>query len=352
MPFVYPTAVENRSIQQDFMSKNRAGRLGLDVMPEVTKNAPKVRWTQKDDYVGLQTLRGLDGAPTRVTRLGMKTFEYEPGVFGEFGDVTETELLTRAGTLDVPSTPIDVSDLVGEWDDYLIIRELDRMESSVWTLLGTGVLQIILDGTDGTQIGYNDAYTPQTFTASPLWTNASTSTPIKDFQAVQQLGFAGGHSTDFGAAATAYMTQYTANLILNNQNTNDFGGRRAQYGATINSLKDVANYWQGQNLPKIVTYDSGYKIKPPSGTPYYTKFLQDGKVIVVGARPGNEAVGNYIITRNANNGYRAGSYRYVIDRANGVNGEKRTPANIEIHRGHNGGPAIYYPSAVLVMTVG
>jgi hypothetical protein len=356
MAFIYPPAFELRSIQQDFMNETLAERLGPKIIPIQNSNAPKVRWTQQDNYHGLAQLRGMDGAPTRVNRVGWKTYEYEPGVFGEFVDITEQELTTRAASLDVAAVPIDIGDLVNEADRYLIVREVDRIESSIWTLLGSGVLQILLDGPDGTQIGYNDSYTVQTFTSSPLWSSTSTATPIKDFQTTQQLGYAAGRSVDFGAGAVAYMNQYTANLLLNNSNANDFGGRRTQFGATLNNLTNVASYWQAQNLPSIVSYDNGYWTKPASGTSYFTKFIANGKVIIVGKRPNGVAIGNYLMTRNASNGFKPGTYRYVLDRANGSFGvgavaEKRTPANIEIHRGHNGGPTLYYPSAVIVMTV-
>lgn len=354
MPFIYPTTATMQDIQPELMARGREGRLGLDICPPAEKNAGKVRWNQKDNYFGLQHLRGLDGAPTRVNRIGSKTLEYEPGVFGEYLDVTETELTTRAGSMDVLSTPIDVSDLVMELDTQLIGREYDRMESSVWTLLTTGTLSIKLDGVDGLQTGYNDSYTFQQSTPTYPWTNFSSATPIRNFQLIQQLGQASGLSVDFGAAATAYMNQVTANNLLNNQNTADLNGRRAAFGATVNDLAAIGSYWAGQNLPKIQVYDQGYQTAPIAKGGRYVKYLPDGLVVVVGARPMGARVGEYQLTRNASNGYRPGSYRYVIDRANGGgegNAQKRTPANIEVHRGHNGGPSIMYPSAVVVMHV-
>ena len=351
MPFVYPTSFSFTEIQPDLLARGREGRLGLDIIPPVNDDAAKVRWVQKDNYFGLQNLRGLDGNPTRVQRIGQKVYEYEPGVFGEFIDITETELTIRSQNLNVATTPIPINDLVLDADQQLIGREFDRMESSVWTLLTTGSINILLDGPDGTQVGYTDSYTFQLFTAPVRWSVLATATPINNFQSVQQLGEAAGHSVDFGAGATAYMNNKTANLLLNNTNASDFGGRRTQYGATINNLPALASYWQAQNLPKIVTYDKGY-IPRQGGK--FKKYIPDNVVVVVGVRPGGVNVGNYKLTRNASNGFRPGSYRYVVDRANGggeASAEKRTPANIEIHRGHNGGPVIYYPSAIIVMSV-
>ena len=359
MPFIYPTSVEMRALDPDFMARGREGRLGFDILPEENVNAAKVRFSQQDNYYGLQSLRGMDGAPTRVVPIGYRTYEYEPGVFGEYMDVTETELTNRAQNLNFNAVPIPVGDLVLERKQQLINREYDRKESSIWTLLTTGTISIKVDGPNGIQFMYNDTYAFQQFTAPISWTNLGTAVPLANVQSVQQLQV--GHSVDLGASATMYMNQVTANLLLNNTNANDIGGRRGMYGATINNIGGMGSYFQAQNLPKIVVYDGGYyptigKFYDPTGnTPNpvasFIKFIPDRKIVVVGNRVAGQRVGRYVTTINASNGYAPGSYEYVIDRANGVNGEKRTPANLEIHRGHNGGPTIEYPSAVVVMNV-
>jgi hypothetical protein len=52
------------------------------------------------------------------------------------------------------------------------------------------------------------------------------------------------------------------------------------------------------------------------------------------------------MTRNVNNANSApGPYTKVIDR-----GELQVPRTIEVHDGHNGGPAIFYPSAVIKLS--
>lgn len=350
MPFVYPSNFKITQIMPDLMQRGREGRVGLDIFPPTEVNVAEVRWIQKDNYYGLQQFRGLGGEPTHVQRVGLKTFAYEPGVFGEFVDINEQELVRRAGSAPIDTTPIDVTDLVMEADEQLIGREFDRMEASVWSILTTGTLSLSKPGPNAATIAYTDTYPIQSYTASVTWGTSATATPIKDFQNVQQLQL--GRSVDFGAGAVAYANQVTLNKLMNNQNTADLNGRRTQYGATINNLADIGSYWQAQNLPRLVAYDQGYFATIGlTGAGSFTKFIPDNKVVVVGKRPGNARVGEYQLTRNASNNLNAGSYRYMIDRINGVNGEKRTPANIEVHRGHNGGPAVYYPSAIVVMNV-
>ena len=350
MPFIYPNNFKMTQIMPDLMARGREGRVGLDILPPTDSNFAEVRWIQKDNYYGLQQFRGLGGEPVHVLRVGLKTYTYEPGVFGEYIDINEIELVKRAGSAPIDTTPINVDDLVVEADEQLIGREYDRMEASIWSILTTGTLSLSKPGPNNSTIAYTDTYAIQNFTATVPWGTVATATPIQNFQAVQQLQL--GRSVDFGAGATSYANNATLNKLLNNQNNADFNGRRTQFGATVNNLKDVASYWQAQNLPKLVGYDDGYFATiGQSGASQFTKFIPDNTVVVVGKRPAGALVGEYQLTRNASNGLNPGSYRYLLDRINGVNGEKRTPANIEVHRGHNGGPVIYYPSAIVVMHV-
>jgi hypothetical protein len=53
------------------------------------------------------------------------------------------------------------------------------------------------------------------------------------------------------------------------------------------------------------------------------------------------------MVRNANNpGLAPGAYMKIVD-----NGDRAVPRLIQVHDGHNGGPALLYPSAIVVMTV-
>jgi hypothetical protein len=97
-------------------------------------------------------------------------------------------------------------------------------------------------------------------------------------------------------------------------------------------------------LPTIRIYDDGYLDDAGS----FTLFVPNNKVIVIGQRPNNAEVGEYRFTRNVNNrGFAPGPYTMVEDTLDANN----PPRKLQVHRGHNGGPVIYYPSAVVVMTV-
>lgn len=341
MAYIYPTNRELMEIVPDKIARLSQNRLGLQVMPVRDVRAAVVQWTQRDNYRGLQQLRGLDGAPTHVTPVGSNSYSYTPGVYGEFATITETELTIRAGSA-MGDVPIPVDDLVLDRQSYLIGRELDRIEYMIWTLLTTGTFSVALPGG---AIGFTDTFSIQTYAASD-WSTVATATPLADFRAVQLLG--AGRGVSFGAGATAYMNRVTANYLLGNTNTSDLGGKRLEGGATVNDMPGVTRIITGQDLPTVVIYDEGFYDSGNS----FNRFLATDKVVVVGQRAAGERIGEYLKTINANNPGRApGSYSYVVDRANAVNGEKRTPPNMEVHQGHNGGPVLYLPGSVVVMSV-
>jgi hypothetical protein len=348
--FIYPPAYQIEEIQQLYIGRKKEGRIGLDIAPMVEADTGQVRWEQKDNYYGLQQMRGMDGAPTRVVSVGRQVFSYDPGVYGEYDSPSEMELTNRSQGVS-SNVPIDISDLVFERMDMLMTRAFDRIEYNIWTTLINGTISIVIgDPVTGKQYGYTDTYVTQTVTGTSWGGSPSTATPIQNFQTVQQLGV--GYSVDLGAGATAYMNGATAYNLLNNTNNNDFGGRRDMFGATLNNLNQVNDYFQAQNLAKIVVYDQGYY--PTIGgntTGAFTKFIPNGKVLIIGKRPGDVPVAQYKMTKCAPNGYRPGMYSFYKDFNQGINCAKEVGKGLEIHHGHNGGMAVMYPSAVVTLTV-
>lgn len=356
MNFVYPTAAEMTEILPEIESLGRAGRVGLELFPVEKKQTFFVRWFQRDNPYGLMQFRGLDGQPPKVQRLGGQTYIYEPGVYGEYDLITERELLTRAAPMNL-NIPIPITDLVMDANRQLTGRLYDRMEANAWTTCATGTLSIPFVGPSGVQNFYQQTFNIQTYAAPVPWSSSTTATPLLNFQAAQQLGV--GHGTDFGAGATAYMNQYTANLLINNQNPDDLFGKRDNFGATLNNLPGIISYFQGQNLSKLVVYDRGYQISPIAGpetlpSTQYQKFIPNHIVIIIGARPGNAPVGHWqqtIQSMSPTGDSGPGSYSFVKDYAQGINAPKEVPPRIEVHQGFNGGVAIEYPNSIVAMTV-
>lgn len=344
MAFVYPIARELLEIDPEKVATAMAGNPIFDIMPVRTVDMPLVQWTQEDNWFGLQQLRGLDGQPTMVKPVGAKTYSYEPGIFGEFRQVTETELTLRAGSVR-QDVPIDVSDLVTKCQDQLISREVERMGQIGWTLVSTGTFSVSLPGSGG--VGFTDTFTLPTYTASD-WSALTTGTPLLDFRAMAVANV--GKGADFGAGATAYMNRITANYLLGNTNAADLGGRRVN-NSTIANLMEVNRVTVEQDTPQIKIVDDGYY----DDSNAWTRHIATDKVVVVGRRKPGQPIAEYLLTRNMNNPNGEygdpGRYMYIKDRTRAINGEKQTPPNIEVHRGHNGGPVIYYPASIVIMNV-
>lgn len=335
--FVYPTNAELTEIAQDLIPRLAAERAIFKILPIRTVENYLIMWEQEDSYVGLQQVRGLNGVPPRVSRVGVKRFQMEPGVYGEHIPIDEVELTIRrqTGTF---ATAIDISDIVRRLQDQLLGRRLDRIESIGWSLLTTGTFSVA--GPAGS-ILHSDQYSVQTFSSVIPWATAATSTPLADMRAVQLL--ARGHSVRFDQSSRGYANQVTINRMLNNGNNVDLYGRRTQGLGTANSLNQVNELFTQDGLPNLAVYDEGYLNN--SGT--FVPHIPDNKVVVVGRRTDGSPIGEYQMVRNVNNpGMAPGAYMRVIDR-----GETEIPRSIEVHDGHNGGPAIKFPSAIVVMNV-
>lgn len=332
----YPTNSELMEVAQDKIDALRQNRPIFDIMPTRNLNSPLLMWEQKDNFTGLQQVRGMNGDPLRVKRVGAKRYIMEPGIYGEHLRVDEQEITMRR-PLGVYQGAIDVSDIVMELQDQLLTRRMDRIEWIGWQLLINGSFSV---AHENGAVLHNGSYSPQTFTATVPWGTQATSTPLADFRAIQLLSR--GHSVSFGPSARAYMNQKTFNKLLANTNSADLYGRRTQGLATINNEKEVMTLWSNDGLPGIVVYDFGYQ----DDTNTFVPWIPDDKVVVIGQRPGNQPVAEYLMTINANNENQApGAYQRIIDK------KESLPRSIEVHDGHNGGPAIYFPSAVVVMSV-
>ena len=349
MSFIYPTNASFSVIGQEKAPIMSQQMLGLEIMPLEDVNAAIVRWEQKDNYTGMQQLRGLNGAPASIRKIGAKVYSYEPGVFGEFDTLDEQELTQRAGSV-VGNVPIDIADLVFSKQDYLLHRRFVRIESTIWTLLSTGTFTI----TAPNGSVWSDTFLIQTSDAS-TWGTVSTATPLADFRAVQALGPMRG--ANFGSGAMACMNRKTANYLLANTNPADLGGKRTLFGAPQVGALSIAQINQiltGEDLPQIRVYDEGYFADPVgSNPPVWTRFIPDGKVVVKGVRLTGEKIGSFKVTRNLVNPNGApGAYQIIMDKtATGPAGQLQIPPKIEVHDGFNGGPALEFPGSVCVMDV-
>ena len=340
--FTFPTSAELIEIAQEKMPRLVQDRPVFKIFPIRNVDSHELVWEQRDNYQGLQQVRGLEGAFSRVKKTGVKRYKMDPGVYGEYEPIEETELTVRRqiGTF---GTPVAIDDLVMPIQDKLLLRRLDRIEYIIWVLLLTGTFAIA----DGTGIiKHTDSFTLQTYAALVPWSTYGTATPLADLRAVQLKHR--GYSVSFGADAEMWVNLKTANNLLLNTNAADLYGRRTAGLGTFNNLEQINQLLAGENLPKIVIYDEGYISDGFDGNTAgtFVPFIADGSGVVIGKRPAGQTVGEYRMTRNANNPDMApGPVMRVIDR-----GETVLPRSIEVYDGHNGGPALFFGSAIVKVT--
>lgn len=337
--YEYPTNSELMLIDRELAAVLTMDDPIFQIMPIVDVNAFDLLWDIPANITGLTNLRGLNGQPGNVSRLGANRFRVRPGVYGEFLTIDEEEMTTRAqlGTYNIPA---DVTDLVRECQDQLITRRISLIRKVCWLLVATGTFSII---NSSTGITHTDTYSPQTYDAS-TWATVSTATPLADFRATKLKQR--GKGVSFGRQAKAFMNQTTFNYLTANTNAADLAGKRQDGLRQPLGLSDINSVLLDEDLPQIVIQDDGYL----DDTSTFVNFIADNKVTVVGYRPGGQKIADFALVRNANNpGVAPGPYMFVNDKTMGD--AKTVPPTIEVHGGFNGGPRLYYPSAIVDVDV-
>lgn len=340
MILTWPTSSELLEIQQDLLPLLTEDDLAYELLPMRNHDAALVEWEQRDNFTGLMQVRGPDAEPPSTPNVGFKRLRMEPGVYGEWAAVKESDIIFRRQPGSY-NQPIAIDDLIVSKQDYLLSRRLDRIRWIIWTLLVTGAFTV--PGPNGGILAAG-SFAIQTVTTAIQWTTYATAIPIGDMRAaiLKFRGITAGLKNGY-----AIMNQATANNMLLNSNAADLGGRRVNGANTINAIGDVNTILVANELPEIVIYDKGY-YPDPAGTPW-TPFIPDGKVILIGSRPNGESMGEFQFTRNASNpNGEPGTYTYVSD---SLDSGQKVPRKIRIDDGFNGGPAMFFPSLVIVLTV-
>lgn len=336
--YEYPTTKELRAINPEKIQELTRVRPTFSIFPITESKYFTLEWEIKDNWRGFQQLRGLNGEPSYVKMVGEKAYSAQPGAYGEYMTVDEKMMTLRAQSAR-SGEPIDIGDLVVERQDYLNYRELELIEYIHWKALLDGQFSFV--GPTGAT--YGDQFPIQTAAFSD-WSDLANATPIKDLLGLKTLS--SGKSISFGSGALVFANSVTIANLLRNRNANDLGGQLAISSGgvkPVKSLGEINTVLASHNLPAIVEYDEGY-IAEDTGT--FTKWIPNDVLSIVGQRTNGDKLGEYRMTRNAQNPDLApGRYEKVIDR-----GEDRVPRIIEVHRGHNGGLVIFYGSAIVAAT--
>lgn len=334
LTYAYPSNAELRRIAQVKLPMLTMMDPIFEHFPIRNVNSSVVMWEQEDDYLGLQQVRGINGEFSRVKKTGSKRFIMQPGIYGEYEMMDEQEL-TEKRAIGSFGNVMDVDEDIAKKQDKLLSREIDRIRYIAWTLATTGTFAVSLP-TGG--VAHTDTYPLQTYAGSD-WSAAASATPILDYRTAALKYRSKG--VTFGKSAASYANQVTINRLFGVTNAADIGGKLVVNGNSIVDLSQINQILLSNDLPRIIPYDDGYL--DDTGT--FVPFIADDKVVIVGKRVDNGTVGEYQMTRNANNdNMEPGPYDEVIVSTD-------PPKTIKIYRGHNGGPAVFFPSAVIMMSV-
>jgi len=315
--------------------------LFTDIMPTRSVNAALVIWEQRDNYKGLLTARIADEGYGKVKREGLSTFTVTPGLYGDQKEM-HGSWLTNARQAGQFGQAIDLNVAQQEDMEHLLTRAISRIRKIGWDLVTNGIYQV--PGPNGSII-YQDTFNLTPFNAATAWATVATATPMLDMRNAKLRHR--GHSVSFGRNAKLYLNSTDVNSLLANTNPNDLGAKRVitvGAGAQPFTLANVNTYMFEADLPQIVEYDKTYI--DDSGT--VQLYIAQGYGVLVGARETGEPVGEFLLTRNADNlvsGTKSNPGQF--DNLYFDFDLKRNPARGVSTMSFAGAPAIYFPSAVV-----
>lgn len=334
--------IKLRKLMQLYLPRALESRELLKLLPLTKVNEVDLIYERRQVYTGLQNARGLGGPTGAVrNRPGIDTFRVTPGYYGDHYPITEQELvkLRDAGTWDDFDS---YTDQAARGTQHLTTRFLDRCELSVASILMTGSFQAV----NAQGVVYDQqVYTVPAYTPATLFDDLANSAPlnyIRDLIPKLELGKMVSFRKGF-----MLMSRPTANLFLKNRNADDLNGRRLEYGATVNNVEDFNDLLVSNDLPRIRVYDAGYYADPTNVATWnatFNRFLTNGKIVLVGVRDDGEQVGEYRLTRAAQNDNSApGEWYQVEDR------RQKDPCQVILRAGHNGGPYVAYTECTSVI---
>jgi len=332
--YTYPENAQVREIERQRSRVIDANQIGSELLPMDTQDTDNVLWEVRDDVRGLTFSRSANAPFPLRTDTGANRFAIIPGMFGEMIRLDEKRITSsrRIGTF---GEAIDVSAECSRLMEDLAIREAATIQYIRWSLLTSGVVNVPDQSGRAVEVG---RMTLATFTPSTAWTTSATATPLADLRSLRDnnVGF-----FDFGGNARLYGNSKTSSTLWANTNQNDIAGKRTLGLGQVLGLEAYnAVIAPQESLPVLIAYDGTYL--DATGTP--VKFIPDGKLVLVGNHwsYGNR-IGEYVVTRNANNpNGEPGVYAEI--------GLSTEPPRLPwVARGHNGGPRVNYTKQVILV---
>lgn len=354
LTFTFPTNVQLNLLTQEFQI-NTAAFIGIGrIAPVLPVETYFVEWDQLDNEVGMTGAHALGTEPKIVARPGSVLRRYEPGHFKESEMIDEGEIL-RARTLGTFGNVLNLDDTVARRMAARQNKTFIREEWCVWKALA-GRLQI-----DEPGVKIDETFPVQTFATVVPWSDHDHATILADIMACATK-FPGTGAKAMGSVL--YLNQKDMNDALQNKNDKDIWGLRGPNFVSLTfSVEQLNQILSARNLPTLEVYDEGAHVRVGDGVEY-VRFISDGKPVIVGKRPPQQVVANFISTislHRTNNGMPAPGPFTFLEVNGGPNnggvtvsidslGQAANP-NLKITGGVYGGPVIWYPRSVIAMDV-
>ena len=346
--YTFPTNVTMETATQEYVIEHEKF-IGEEIMPFTESMTQRVQWDELDNERGMTAPSNLKSDPKIDLRPGSKLREYKPIPFKETDVVTEDELLeARAyGTL---GGVVSLHEIVGRVIRSRSDKTFIRCEWLRWQTL-QGEFTINENG-----VYVHETFPVQTYDALVDWDDRANAVPLQDDNAVAMMFDGTGASPE---GAIAYLNQKTLNWRLENTNPEDLAGYRTDNTTLTFDLELMNKIAIRRGTPQYKLYNKGYHDREG----VFTKFIDDGNVVVVGNR-GSQKVGDFNMTpsfHRIKNGLPAPGFFNVLE----VNG-KGNPGVVEVSAadlgtGRNpsiantggvyGGTRLKFPRSVIKMVV-
>jgi hypothetical protein len=247
--------------------------IGSEILPIVEERGDTVLWHIRNNVNGLTYVReGEESYPT-VDDVGSEVFATMPAKFGGT-KVMSAAKINRGAKIGTFGEPIDVGAELDIMFQELTDRDFNTIEYIRWRMLCLG--DVLLPKKDGTLIRVA-RYNPNVTNSSVAWNDRTNAKPLEDLQSLRNAK--DGFGFDFGGKATAYANPVTLDHMALNNNANDLGKQRLNFGQTIRDINQINELiLPGMNLPKFKSVASGYL--DTNNT--FQRFIPDGYVVIVG----------------------------------------------------------------------
>lgn len=302
LTLTFPTNAELTEVVQEYEAQT-GNYKGAEILPETDSMSQKIRWDERDRERGMTAPHTMDSDPKVDKRQGSKTHEYEPIPFKETDLMKESEIL-NARELGTLNGTINLSREIAKIAKDRLDKTKARVEWLRWQTL-RGQIQINENG-----VKVTENFNVQQYNVLSDWDDLANAKIVRDINRLS-LMFKGTGASPKGAKI--YLNQVTMNWVLENQNEADLKGfQNSNYLNLTYSVNEVNKILEARGLPTFDVVEDFWIDEDDNEQ----DFIPDGEIVVVGARPKGQKVGDVRNTpslHRVKNGMPAPGYFNVLE---------------------------------------